>query len=1084
MRCKLRIAVTLVLFGVLTGATTEAQTTFGTILGAVSDSTGAALAGAQVTVTNLDTNLATNVATNSAGEYNVPNLLPGQYGVAIAAPGFGKFVAQPLILLVDKKLRVDAVLQPGTVQTTVHVAASGQLIDTDSSTVGKVVENKQIVDLPLISRNFLELASLSPTTLTDPSGALRPEQSLYRTGLSGGALWVAGGRAASNAYSIDGVENNDPGFQTPTITPPIDAIQEFKLMSDNYSAEFGGSSTQMNVAIKSGTNVFHGTMYEFLRNDALNSRNFFDTAKPILRYNLFGASLGGPIVKNKLFFFSDYEGVRERQFVTATGLFPTAAELSGNFSGDLPIYDPQTGQQFNGNIVPMSQINQESQRIIALGLFPTPNVSQPGFNIQTILGTPDNIDQGNVRVDGRISDRDTVFVRVSISDQNLFTPSIAPFGGLATTQDGRNVAVSYIRQFSPRVANEFRIGLNRPISHREQQASFTDDIAGKLFNATERSPVAFGAPSFTFNGYGTIGGNPNGPLDYTTNSWSFADALTVSAGKHLLKAGADIRRFLFKEINAFNPRGSAAFTGLFTQGAGNPSGNAIADFMLGLPANAMVSQGNFASWFHGQSYNFYLQDDWKIARRLTLNLGLRYEYRTPLIEEHDRVSIFDPSFPGGRLLIPNTATADAIGSPLIAGGASPGLVDPDRNNWGPRVGFAYRPFADNNTVVRAGYGIFYDNFEFNEYSFSMANEPWQTSSALFGSLQAPIDFENLFPLPPTQLVPGTLSSLTIDKRNRTPYVQQWSLGVQHEIGKNWAVELGYVGSKSTKLHQRNLISQGDLIRSGPNPIIDFPYSNFAFILADRTDGRSTYEAFFTRVEKRFGNGLYLQTHYTFSKAVGLKSAAGGLGNESFEGPQNAWDYKSEYGPLSFDVTHRLVIDGIWELPFGRGKRFGSGGSSKALNAFIGGWQLNGLNQIQSGFPFSILATDLSGTNFSPYFRADLVGNPNIPDPVDPRRAFNRFAFAQPAPYTFGNSGRNMLRGKGLNNMDLSLLKNTQVTEKVNLQFRTEFFNALNHTQLGPYPGYTFSLDPASSFGLYTTTQHDARVVQLALKVVF
>lgn len=369
--------------------TLQAQTAYGRILGLVTDSSGAVVANAIVTVTNLGTNVSSQVKSSAAGDYDVPNLIPGKYQVSVEVPGFKKFVASDLVLLVDQNLRVDATLQPGAATTTVEVVAKGQMINTDSSTVGKVVENKEIIDLPLVSRNFMQLASLSPGTIVDNAGVLGSEESSFRSTLSGGGLWVGGGRASSNGYMIDGVENNDPGFQTPSITPPIDAIQEFKLMSKNYSAEFGGGAVQLNIAIKSGTNSLHGTAYDFLRNDALDGTDDFAVkdpltgkSKPQLRYNQFGFSVGGPIVlpkllngRNKLFFFGDFEGIRQRSYTSDFGRWPTANELGGNFTGDAPIYNPLTGEQFSGNQIPGGMIDAKTKQILALNLFPTPNVA-------------------------------------------------------------------------------------------------------------------------------------------------------------------------------------------------------------------------------------------------------------------------------------------------------------------------------------------------------------------------------------------------------------------------------------------------------------------------------------------------------------------------------------------------------------------------------------------------------------------------------------------------------------------------------------------------------------------------------------
>ena len=1087
----LRTHLTLLIAAMLlTAVPASAQTAYGTILGSITDPSAAAIPGASVRVTNIGTNISSEVTTGAEGGYAVPRLIPGQYRVEVSYEGFKTAASPALTLLVNQSLRFDTVLEPGTVETVVEVPAVGTLIETDTSSVGKVVENKQIVDLPMVSRNFTDLIVLSPATVTDNQGALSNEQNSFRTRLSGGGSFIGGGRAGDNTYMIDGVENNDPGFQTPSITPPIDAIQEFRLMNKNYAAEFGGGAAQINIAIKSGTNEIHGTAYNFLRNDVLNARNFFaeedpitGRSKPQLRYNQFGASVGGPIARNRLFYFFNYEGTRVRTFAPQAARYPTQAQLNGDFSGELPVTDYLTGEQFPNNQVPSARISGKSRDL--LFLFPEPNVpARVGFNTVKTLSRPENVDQYHGRTDWLATQKDNLFIRASFSDQDILRRSLRPLGGTLDQQKGRNIALAWTRVFSPQWLNEMRIGFSRPISLRAQEGAFDEDVAGSLFRGTDSAPVTFGAPAIGLADYAGVGSTGNGPLNYLTNSWSFVDAVSYTTGKHKIKAGIDFRNFLFKEVNSFRPRGTVSFTGLFTQNPQNATGNSVADFVLGLPFAAAVNQGEFTSWFHAQVYNLYLQEDWTVSPSLTINWGLRYEYRTPLEEELDRVSIFDPDYPGGRMLTPNQAIVDQLNTPLIGGGASRGLIDPDLNNFAPRVGLAYRPFGDNRTVVRAGYGVFYSTFEFNEYIFSVLNAPWQKTSAVNASLESPIDFENLFPTADTPIpIAGAMSSLSLDRRNRTPYVQQWNFNVQRELGQNWALEVGYLGSKSTKLATRSVISQGMLIRPGPDPEVFFPYHNFAFILIDRTEGISNYHAGFVRLEKRFRDGFYFNAHHTWSKGLSLASSACSVGNDACLGRQNVWNLRADYGPNSYDVTHRFVFSAIWELPFGRGQRFGAD-MHPVADRILGGWQVNTIYQVQSGFPYSIRARDVSGTRSSFFPRANLVGDPHGRDAEDPEREFNRFAFGQPGEGTFGNSGRNILRGEGLNNVDFSLFKNARLTERVTLQVRAELFNLLNHTQFGPFPGSSFSLDPNSQFGVYRGVLQEARIIQMGLKFIF
>lgn len=1070
----------------------SAQNSFGTMLGAVTDPTGAVVVNVSVQIENTATGIVTTAQTQNDGVYTAINLIPGPYVVSVQAPGFEKTVVKPVSLAVNQKLRVDLRLRTGNVSETVTVSAAQAVIDTDTSMVSTQLAQRQIADMPLASRNFMQLLVLSPGTL-DAGATLNGEQTRTRTQLAGGSTFVGGGRAASNQYLIDGVDDNDPGFETPSITPSIDAIQEIRLMNKNFSAEYGNSASQVNIATKSGTNSYRADLYEFFRNDVLDATDYFSVrdpvtgrAKPVLRYNQFGGSLGGPLSvpklingHDKLFFFFNYEGSRVHSAVSARGRYPTVAELSGDFSADPTIYNPATGQPFPGNKIP--SVDPKATQIIALALIPSPNVTpQPGYNTIKTLIYPDNVDQYTARVDARISAKDSLFVRFSASSEDQQVPTIDPYGGQVNTQTGKNLAVSYTRTISPHLINEARVGLNRPISQRTQAGAYGKDIAGSLFNGVDSMPVTFGMTQISWTQYSAIG-TGNGPLSWFTTNAEVADNVTIIHGAHTFEFGAGARKYFYKSSNAYEPRGIITFTGLFTKGPLNPTGNAVADFILGRPFTGALNEGNYTGWYNSHGVNFFVQDDWKIGPKLTLNLGVRYEYLAPFQEEHDRVSTFDPSYPGGRLLTPNAAAAAAVNSPLIGVAPSRNLTDPDRNNWTPRIGFAYRPFSRD--VLRGGYGIFDDTFEFNEYAFPFLNPPFQKTAAVTGSVANPVSLDTLFPIAPTpQPVPGTIVSLTLNPHNRTPYVQQWNLNFEHELSKDSVLEIGYLGSEATKLHYRRQAAQGILHNPGPNATVTIPYSNFLVILEDTTGASSNYNAFFARFEKQFSHGYSFLSHYTFSKVMGTSSAASILGTTG-NFAQNAWDQRADYGELAYDVTHNFVASGIWDLPFGKGKPL-AGQLPYAANLVVSGWQLNGIYQAHSGFPFEVGAVNVSGTGVGENPRADEVGNPRTKDTIDPSRAFNRYAFAQPATHTFGNSRIDAMRARGLSNTDISLLKNTQIRENLNIQIRADAYNVFNNTQVGPFPGNQFSLDPSSSFGLYQSIQHEARILQLAGKLFF
>lgn len=605
---KMVRASLLLILGLAVGSNLcQAQTSFGTILGIVRDQSGSAVSNAPVQVLNTATGVVTNARTQPDGNYTAINLIPGTYVVSVEVSGFAKAVTAPTQLVVNQTLRLDLVLHPGAITQTVQVSSQGTLIDTDTATIGQEISQRQVSDLPLVSRNVLNLVELSPGVVADPTGVIGGDQTPYRSELSGGSLYIGGGRGSSNGYLIDGVDDNDPGFQTATVTPPINSVQEFRLMSKNYSAEYGGSAAQVNIATKSGTNSFHGTMYDFLRNDALDAVPDFSPedpvtgrSKPVLRYNQFGASAGGPVWiphvvngRNHLFFYGAYQGLRSHQLSSAYAIFPTANELAGNFTGDPTIYDPATGLPFPGNQI--TTVDPKAQALINDGVFKTTYSNAiPGFNAVSTLSNPDNIDEYMIRVDAHLGPNDSLFARYSASNESRLSPTIYPFNGVSQQQKGKNIAVDYTHIFTPNFINDLRFGLNRPITFQLQDGANTDNIAG-IFNGVDTDPASWGAPYIYFVGYGAFGGNANGPLNYYTTDAKLSDVVTWIHGAHTIEAGADVGKLRFKEVNLLVGRGLLEFLGYYTANPANPfdgSGSSIADFLLGDTFFGETAQGN------------------------------------------------------------------------------------------------------------------------------------------------------------------------------------------------------------------------------------------------------------------------------------------------------------------------------------------------------------------------------------------------------------------------------------------------------------------------------------------------------------
>lgn len=1081
----------------------QAQSSFGTIVGVVQDQSGRSINNAPIQVLNTATGVISTVRTQPDGNYTAINLIPGQYVVSTEVQGFAKAATPPTALVVNQTLRLDLVLHPGATSQTVEVTSESVLLDTDSSTVSQEISSREVSDLPLASGNFINLAVLSPGVTADPNGLLGTAQTAFRSPLSGGGLYIGGGRGASNGFLIDGVDDNDPAFQTPTITPPIDDIEDVRMMTKDYSAEYGGSAAQINVATKSGTNEFHGTAYEYGKNDAMNAVPDFAAKNPVtgrykpeLRYNLFGAAAGGPVRRNRLFFFSNYQGMRSHSVTNAFGIYPTSTELTGDFSAlctagfaggvcnnpAQQLYEPGTKTPIPGNVITNYQpIDATAAKMVAAGMFVTANPTSviPGINYVGTVNSPDNINEYSVRIDARLGQNDSLFARFSSSKENSASPNVDPFGGTVQSQAGKNIAVDYTHIFNVDFINDLHVGVNRPITTQEQYGSGgSKNIAGSFFTGISTNPAFYGYPYFYFQGYSEIGGDPVGPVNYTTTGTKLTDVVTWIHGPHTIQAGLDVGKIRFKETDSLYSNGLFLDFATYTSGFETSPGNSIADFLLGDVNYVQQSQGAASMWNNSWGEGGFLEDNWKLGTRLTLNLGVRYDYQSPLREEQNRGSIFDPTYPGGRLLTPNKAGVAAANSPLVAYTPARDFIQPSKTDWAPRVGLSYRPFG--NTVIRTGYGIFYDSVEFNENFLPNLDPPFATSYAAqdltyFGN---PIKLGTLFPAASPTPVAGTIGAYTLDPHSRTPYVQQWNLDIEHQLPGNTVLEVGYIGSEGTHLQDRRIESQGILSNPGPNAVVTKPYPNFVSILEAEHAASSNYNALFGRFEKRFSHGFSLLADYTYAKALGTASATASLGTEKSTGYMYAWNKRLDYGPLGYDITHSFVFSPIWELPFGHGRMLASNAPG-AVNVLIGGWQAEGIFTAHTGLPYSISATDRSGTG-SGAPRAQLVGNPF--STRTPGRAFNTAAFAQPAAGTFGNSGNNMMRGLGLNNSDFSVIKSTVLHESLNFQLRFEFFNVFNEADIGPRP--VSSITTPSTFGKYLSVQEPARTLQVAGRINF
>ena len=1090
-----------------------AQFVRGALVGKVTDEKGAAVTGTQVKLTNLGTNETKSATTDENGDYNFPALLPGVYSLEVRRTGFKTQVVSRVELQVNQTARVDVSLPVGELSEVVETVANAVLLKTDTSEIGHVLTNKQIVELPLNGRDYLQLARLIPGATPSRAGATAGQKGVSRS------VNVGGARDTSVSFLLDGIDTNDISFQTPTVTPSIDAIQEFKVLQNSYTAEFGRGATQILTALKSGTNQWHGSLFEFNRNSATAARGFFDSRVAFLNQNQFGGTLGGPFTvpklysgKDRTFFFFNHEGQRIRTAPQQFAFVPTPAQLSGDFSapGSPIIYDPltfdpatRTRQPFPGNRIPANRISETAKKIAAL--YPAPNLTgQTGRNFTSSPAQKDDSDQINTRFDHKFSEKDNFFARYSLLDRFRTRYATLPFGGNVDDVRGQNVALNWVHTFSTTLLNEARFGFNRNKYLTPPDSSIGENPARDLFgftNATTNSVTSFGLPQFNLSG-GITGLGPGSqfPQNAITQTEQFVDNLTWIRSAHTLKTGFDIRHTRLTQLVANNDRGTVSFTNQFTNLPSNSSGgSSIADLLLGFPQSVAAGVGDQLAHNLNELYSFYFQDDWKVSSRLTLNLGLRYEYGTPWREKLNRFTVVDFNDLKGRLLLAGTSNAFVPGQGIIDTGVkiSDTIIPPDRNNFAPRVGFAYRPLA--KVVLRGGYGIFYDVQEGNEAQFLRNNAPYIFVQNTAADPFVPnLRLDALFP--PVATGPsGTIQPFSVDPTSRTPYLQQWNLNIEYEVRPNLMAEVGYLGSNGTHLLRRSNFQQGDniLVKDPANPTplaarVRFPNFSNNVIIGTENGASSTYHGLITKLEQRLTHGVSLLASYTFSKAIDDASSSSNFGNS----PSNAQcrcDLRGNKGPSAFDSKHRFVLSYLWELPFGKGKWLAS--SSEMVNQIIGGWQINGITAFQSGPPIQINtsgdnANIGTGAGSGNNQRPNLVGDPygGIDTGANIRNRgvnagtfyFNRAAFALPPQFRLGNLGKNTLYGPGFQNWDFSVFKNTPIGEKVNTQFRAEFFNFFNHANFN-VPGLVLN---TPTFGIINSTVNSGRVIQFGLKVLF
>lgn len=1079
--------------------------------GSVTDTSGAVIPAAEVTATHTGTGLERRAQTNELGLYAIPFLPPGEYRLVVQKGGFRQAVRDGVRLEVNQSVRVDFTLELGAVTETVEVRGVVPLIESESSALGQVVERKAIEDLPLNGRNFVQLAILGPGVVGVGYGARGTIMSGTRPDdlRPGSELFSNGNREGSNNFLVDGIDNNERLTLSIVLRPSVEAVREFKIQTSLFAADQGrNAGATINVITKSGSNEWHGSVYEFLRNDRLDARNFFaapGARKPAFRQNQFGASLGGRIVPNRLFFFANYEGLRRRQERTFVNTVPLPEVRQGDFTRVRDVFDPLTTRAqpgtasgfardpFPGRRIPPARFDSVTGRLIQA--YPMPQLDRLSANHISNPKERQRWDQGDGRLDWNWNEKNLVFGRFSRQDTVTTRPSTFPdsqvpgfegrvglgnedtFAGDSALKAYHSV-LSWIRTFTPGLIMEAKMGFNRfNLDYRQEGATDGARLGEKLgVRGSNQGPRSDGIPIFSPSGYTGIGQTRSLPIVRIENTFHPRVDFTYLRRAHSIKFGMEARRRQITQFQTNRGNGRFNFSSLFVNNPNQTAGtgDAMASFLLG---TASTIEQDFTLVFPGfrmTEWNFYFHDDWKIHSRVTLNVGLRYEYDTPLTEVANRQTNFDVIM--GKLLIAGFNTDAVTG------------IRADRNNLAPRVGFALR--LREGTVLRGGYGVFYNPFG------SEAVYMRRHRQLPFGPINV-VDI-NQFSASPRRVQDGLDpipvldfnvvvnnprgGMLAVDPNVRAGYTQQYILQIQQQLPKDIVFKVGYVGNVGRRLDTTYDYNQPEPGPGAPGPrrplfriapsVVGVTYNVF--------DGKSNYNSLQATVERRFAEGVGFVTAYTWSHSIDdVPNAFGGAANGPI--PQDRRCRQCDRASSGFDIRHRLTHSMNWSLPFGRGRRWSF--SSRSVDMLLGGWDANVILTAQTGLPFTpTLLTSVSNAGAS---RPNRLKSGKL-DKRDPAQWFDTSfntpgaAWGVPQLFTFGNAGRNILSGPGRVNVDWSLFKDLSWSERWRLQFRAEFFNLFNTPQFD-LPNASIG-DPGA--GRITGIVGNPRQIQFALRLAF
>jgi hypothetical protein len=1039
----------------------------GAISGVVSDASGAALPGATVTVVNNATGQTRTATSGADGFYTIPLLQPATYKVTATLQGFSTLNRDGVKVTVSETARVNVQLSVGGRTEDVTVVGEAPLVETSNATMGIVIDEKKVVDLPLNGRNFTQLGTLIPGVVAPPAGlgGQNGDATPGGFGNATGGFNVNGQRNQSNNFLLDGATNNDTFNTGFVLRPPPDAIQEFKILTHSYNAEYGRNvGSVVNVVTKSGSNSWHGAAWEFNRDDSLQAYNFFarrDQPKPNLKQNQFGASLGGPLKKDKLFVFGYYEGYRNTSGTTQNLFVPSATQRGGNFAG-ATILDPLTGQAFPGGIIPSNRLDPIAVKLLN-DFMPLPNSGANSY-----IASPDVVDkreQAGGRVDYRFSDKHQVLARYLWSHTDRTTPrTTAPVDGKAVAKLW-DVMLADTYMFSSTLINQARFSLNKI----DAQPAVTSGRQNSEYaiNVPNTNPLGIGLPSIAISGFQGLGDAQQPFVQRNNDVFQFTDDVTWLRGRHSLKFGADVRKEHMFIASINRPNGDYTFSGAIT-------GNALADFLIGEPAQFRRTTLQTFQDGDGWLYAGYLQDEFRYSDRLTLNLGVRYELPTPFVDKNDAISLIDPGKQSAKF-------PQAPSGLLYPGdpGIPRGVIPTDKNNVAPRLAAVWDPTGKGKTSVRGAWGIFYDSLAGigDFFQSGVLTPPYTpllelnaTRANPFLSLASPLSAATGGP----SLFPPNLTIIGWGPEFRSPSAMHYNLTVQQQLGNNIGVEVGYVGAQGKNIP----------IWIEINPIVSGTtrkYPAYALLRPTFSEAKSWYNSLQASARMRPTNGFNFLASYTLGHAVDHVSGLNSGGENRPALPATIGDAASvqrtldyEKGDALFDVRHRFVFSFGYELP-----RLANSGP--VARNVLGGWQLNGIFQAQTGFPFTITdpVLDVYGMTNRPTMTCD----PNEGAPHTVQQWFNTNCFQRrPVAATAAGPGdqpRNAVRGPGFYRIDMSLHKNFTFTKAHQLQVRVEAFNLFNHARFGQ----PVANSSAANFGAITSAD-DGRVIQLGVKYSF